>query len=149
MLGVLIDDPRPLRLHDVGEHPRSYGFPPGHPPMRRFLGVPIVIRGEAWGNLYLTEKADGERSTPSDEEAVASSPTGPRSRSRTPGSTATWPRVARSWSAPCAGCEATAAIARAVGGETELERVLELIVKRGRALVEARDVLIMLPRATS
>ena len=60
VLGVLIGDPRPLRLDDVGDHPRSYGFPPGHPPMRTFLGVPILIRGEAWGNLYLTEKDGGE-----------------------------------------------------------------------------------------
>ena len=50
----------PLRLADVGEHPRSYGFPPGHPPMGNFLGVPIVIRGQAWGNLYLTEKPGGD-----------------------------------------------------------------------------------------
>ena len=67
---MLIDDPRPLRLDDVGDHPRSYGFPPGHPPMRTFLGVPILIRGEAWGNLYLTEKAGGEPFADDDEEAV-------------------------------------------------------------------------------
>src|SRR4051794_11173142 len=53
VLGVLITDPRPLRLDDVGSHPESYGFPIGHPPMRSFLGVPILIRGEAFGNLYL------------------------------------------------------------------------------------------------
>src|SRR5215211_1182073 len=105
ILGLLIEEPQPLRLADLGEHPRSYGFPPGHPPMRGFLGVPILIRGEAWGNLYLTEKAGGDF----DQDD-----------------------------------EATATIARAVGGETDLERVLELIVKRGRALVEARDVLILL-----
>jgi len=50
ILGVLISDPRPLRLHDVGEHPQSYGFPLDHPPMRTFLGVPIVIRGYFYGN---------------------------------------------------------------------------------------------------
>jgi signal transduction histidine kinase len=59
VLGLLIDDPRPLRLDDVSRHPRSYGFPRGHPPMRGFLGVPIVIRGRAYGNLYLTEKQGG------------------------------------------------------------------------------------------
>src|SRR3954447_25766778 len=52
VLGVLITDPRPLRLPDVGVHPESYGFPIGHPPMATFLGVPILVRGEAWGNLY-------------------------------------------------------------------------------------------------
>jgi signal transduction histidine kinase len=144
LLGVLIDDPRPLRLDDVGEHPRSYGFPPGHPPMRSFLGVPILIRGEAWGNLYLTEKVGGEPFAPDDEEAVIV--------------LADWAAIAienarlyrdvaaRSEELERAvrGLRATAAIARAVGGETELERILELVVKRGRALIEAHDVLIML-----
>src|SRR5215204_421513 len=60
VLGVLIRDPRALRLADVGAHPESYGFPLSHPPMRSFLGVPITVRGEVWGNLYLTEKAAGE-----------------------------------------------------------------------------------------
>ena len=61
VLGELIRNPEPLRLPDVTQHRRSYGFPPGHPPMTTFLGVPISIRGEAWGNLYLTEKAEGAR----------------------------------------------------------------------------------------
>src|SRR3954454_8178074 len=56
ILGVLIQEPSPLRLHDVQTDPRSYGLPAGHPPMASFLGVPVMIRGEAWGNLYLTEK---------------------------------------------------------------------------------------------
>ncbi len=69
-LGILIEDPRPLRLADVGSDPRSYGFPPGHPPMKTFLGVPITIRGEPWGNLYLTEKAGGEEFNRDDQEAA-------------------------------------------------------------------------------
>ncbi len=69
-LGILIEDPRPLRLADVGADPRSYGFPPGHPPMKTFLGVPITIRGEPWGNLYLTEKAGGEEFNRADQEAA-------------------------------------------------------------------------------
>ncbi len=69
VLGELIRDARPLRLTDVGAHPRSYGFPIGHPPMDTFLGVPIVVAGEAWGNLYLTEKSDGEF-TDDDEQIV-------------------------------------------------------------------------------
>src|ERR1700742_3207687 len=60
VLGALINDPRPLRLADVGMHPQSYGFPVAHPEMNTFLGVPILIDGRAWGNLYLTEKDDGE-----------------------------------------------------------------------------------------
>lgn len=59
ILGLLIEDPRPLRLDEIGEHPRSYGLPPGHPPMESFLGVPIMIEGAAYGNLYLTEKEGG------------------------------------------------------------------------------------------
>jgi two-component system, NarL family, sensor histidine kinase DevS len=144
VLGVLIEHPHPLRLGDVGDHPRSYGFPPGHPPMRTFLGVPVLIRGEAWGNLYLTEKATGEPFSAEDEEATIV--------------LADWAAIAinnarlyRSATArrdelerAVRGLEATAAIARAVGAETDLSRVLELVVKRGRALVEAHDVLILL-----
>ena len=56
LLGLIIDRPEPLRLHDIAEHPASYGFPPNHPPMRSFLGVPVRIRDKVFGNLYLTEK---------------------------------------------------------------------------------------------
>ena len=70
VLGELIRDPRPLRLADVGSHPYSYGFPVGHPPMRTFLGVPIVVDGRAYGNLYLTEKQGGAEFTEDDEQAV-------------------------------------------------------------------------------
>jgi signal transduction histidine kinase len=59
VLGLLIEEPEPLILDDVSHHPRSQGFPAGHPPMKSFLGVPVKIRGEAWGNLYLTEKDTG------------------------------------------------------------------------------------------
>jgi signal transduction histidine kinase len=67
LLGTLIRDPRPLRLADLSAHPESHGFPPGHPPMRSFLGVPIRIREEVYGNLYLTEKEGGERFDEEDE----------------------------------------------------------------------------------
>ncbi|HST38456.1 MAG TPA: GAF domain-containing protein [Conexibacter sp.] len=144
VLGVLIRDPRPLRLDDVGEHMRSYGFPLGHPQMRTFLGVPILVRGEAYGNLYLTEKENGEPFDADDEEAIVL--------------LAGWASIAianaRSYDGESRrrheleqavrALEATTAIARAVGGETDLERVLELITKRARALVEARGVLILL-----
>src|SRR4029077_9083168 len=70
ILGVLIETPAPLRLRDVGAHPQSYGFPPGHPEMWTLLDVPIVNRGEAWGNLYLTEKAGGEDFDEADEASV-------------------------------------------------------------------------------
>jgi signal transduction histidine kinase len=70
ILGLLITDPRPLRLHDLKEHPESYGFPPNHPPMQTFLGVPVRGRGRVFGNLYLTEKEGGGDFTDDDEHAV-------------------------------------------------------------------------------
>lgn len=70
VLGALITDPKPLRLDDVSEHPTSAGFPPHHPEMHSFLGVPILVRGVAWGNLYLAEKEGGGSFTEADEESV-------------------------------------------------------------------------------
>jgi signal transduction histidine kinase len=69
LLGLLIDDPRPLRLADIAGHPASAGFPGGHPPMRSFLGVPVRVRDEVFGNLYLTNKRGGGEFT-EDDEAV-------------------------------------------------------------------------------
>jgi signal transduction histidine kinase len=143
VLGLLIEQPRALRLSNVGSHPRSYGFPPGHPPMTTFLGVPVVIRGHAWGNLYLTEKAEGEFDE-ADEQSAAI--------------LAEWTAIAvdnarlyrnlqirrDEMERAVHRLEATAEISRAVGGETDLERILEIVVKRGRALVEARSLLILL-----
>jgi signal transduction histidine kinase len=67
---VLIREPKALRLDEVSEHAQSFGFPENHPPMHSFLGVPVVIRTEVWGNLYLTEKAGGGSFTESDEAAA-------------------------------------------------------------------------------
>ena len=143
VLGVLIDDPRPLRTAHVGAHPRSYGFPAGHPPMDSFLGVPILIRGEPWGNLYLTEKEGGEF-TEADEEAVmiladwaATAISNARLYETSERRRIELERAVR-------GLEATRDVATAIGAAPGLERVLELIVKRGRALVNAHTVLIML-----
>jgi len=143
ILGLLIEDPRPIVLSDVGAHPRSYGFPAGHPAMSTFLGVPLVIRGEAWGNLYLTEKEGGEFGD-ADVRAVTV--------------LADWAAIAidharlfrgsveraAELERAVEGLRATTAIARALGSETDLDRVLELIVKRGRALVRARSVVLLL-----
>ncbi|MHC6230752.1 GAF domain-containing sensor histidine kinase [Arthrobacter sp. MMS24-T111] len=72
VLGLLIREPKPLRLHDLGQHPIASGFPPNHPPMRTFLGVPVRVRDEVFGNLYLTEKQGGVDFTQEDEDlAVA------------------------------------------------------------------------------
>ena len=70
ILGLLIEHPVPLRLEHLKEHPQSYGFPANHPPMESFLGVPVRIRGTVFGNLYLTEKADGEEFSETDEMLV-------------------------------------------------------------------------------
>ena len=144
VLGELIRNPKPLRLPDVTEHPRSYGFPPGHPPMTTFLGVPITVRGEAYGNLYLTDKEGGQEFTESDEQLVvvlsewaAVAIDNARLYENVAQRRADLERAVR-------GLEATAAIARAVGFETDLERVLELIVKRGRAMSDARSFLVLL-----
>ncbi len=143
VLGVLIEHPRPLRLPDVGQHPSSYGFPAEHPVMHSFLGVPIVIRGQAWGNLYLTEKQGGEFCERDEEAATI---------------LADWAAIAidnarvfetserrrDELEKAFRSLEATRDVAVAIGGEVALEHVLELIVKRGRALVEARSLVIML-----
>ena len=70
VLGLLITDPRPLRIGDIGAHPASAGFPPRHPPMTSFLGVPIMVRDQVFGNLYLTEKQGAAEFSEADEELV-------------------------------------------------------------------------------
>jgi signal transduction histidine kinase len=146
VLGELIREPAPLRLRDVNEHPHAYGFPPGHPPMHSFLGVPIAVRGETFGNLYMTEKQGGEEFDEDDEEAAKT--------------LAIWAGIAihnarlyTSLSEREAEVEralkqarTSVDIARVVGGETDVARVLDLIVKRARALVEAKTLLVLLRR---
>jgi signal transduction histidine kinase len=144
VLGALISAPEPLRLEDVGRHPRSYGFPPGHPPMHSFLGVPIVIGGTPFGNLYLTEKSGGSQFSDEDEQAVAVlaefAGVAIDHARRYTGASERRDELERT----VAALEATTQIARAVGGETDLEVILELVAKRGRALVSARALLIEL-----
>ena len=149
VLGALIDEPVPLRLADVGRHPRSYGFPHGHPPMKSFLGVPILIDGTPFGNLYLTEKAGGEEFSEADEQAL--------------GVLAEFAGVALDHARRYTGAmerrdelertvatlEATTQFARAVGAETDIDVILELVAKRGRALVSAQTLLIELKEGES
>jgi signal transduction histidine kinase len=146
VLGALINDPVPLRLDDVGRHPRSYGFPAGHPPMHAFLGVPILVGGTPFGNLYLTEKAGGAQFSETDEQAVAVlaefAGVAIDHARRYTGASQRRDELERT----VAALEATTQIARAVGGETDLEVILELVAKRGRALVSARALLIELRR---
>ncbi len=144
ILGLLIEEPRPLRLDRLADHPRSCGFPDAHPAMESFLGVPVLVRDEVGGNLYLTEKQDGASFTDGDEEAVVI--------------LADWAAIAidnaRLYAAverrrdtlehAVRALDTTVAIAQALGGETNLTRILELIVTRARALVGARTLVIML-----
>ena len=143
VLGVLIEHPQPLRLRDVGLHLSSFGFPVGHPVMRSFLGVPIVIRGRVWGNLYLTEKADGEF-TEADEEAAVILAEWAAIAIENARLYETSERSRQEFEKAFHGLEATRDVAVAIGGEIALERLLELIVKRGRALVDAMSLVIML-----
>jgi signal transduction histidine kinase len=146
VLGALIEDPAPLRIAEVGEHPRSYGFPHAHPPMHSFLGVPILVDGVPFGNLYLTEKTGADEFTDADEQAVAVlaefAGVAIDHASRYTGASEHRDRLQQTVDA----LEATTQIARAVGGETDPEVVLGLVAKRGRALVSARALLIELER---
>ncbi len=146
VLGALIEEPVPLRLDDVGEHPRSYGFPHGHPPMHSFLGVPILLDGLPFGNLYLTEKENGEQFSEADEYAVTVladfAAVAIDHARRYTGAREHRDELART----VAALEAMTQIARAVGGETDPEVVLGLVAKRARALVTARVLVIELQR---
>jgi signal transduction histidine kinase len=138
ILGVLIRDAKPLRLHDIAEDARSVGFPRNHPPMRTFLGVPIVLRGVAYGNLYLTEKAGGADFTAADEELtqlLAAQAAVAIENARLYESSTRWLRQ----------LESLNEIGNALASEVDLEPLLTLVAKRMQELVEARIVLIALP----
>jgi two-component system, NarL family, sensor histidine kinase DevS len=139
ILGVLIRDARPLRLHDLTEDPRSVGFPPGHPAMHSFLGVPIMLRGVAYGNLYLTEKGGGDF-TDEDEELV----TLLAAQAAVAVENARLYESATAWSQQL---ESLNEVGAALVGELELEPLLDLVATRLRELIEARLVAIALPSA--
>ena len=138
ILGVLIRDARPLRLHDLGEDSRSVGFPPNHPPMHSFLGVPILLRGVSYGNLYLTEKEGGGDFTDEDEEIVtllAAQAAVAVENARLYESATEWSRQ----------LESLNEIGGAMVSELELPRLLDLVARRLRELIGARLVTIALP----
>src|SRR4051794_31780008 len=146
VLGELIRNPVPLRLADVGAHPKSYGFPPGHPPMTTFLGAPVLVAGEPYGNLYLTDKAGGQEFTEDDEESLSLlaqfagvAIDHARRFSKAEHGRADLQRTV-------AALNATVQVSRALGGRTDLPGILELVAKRGRALVSARALVIELLR---
>jgi len=137
ILGVLIRDAVALRLHDLGEDPRAVGFPPNHPPMRTFLGVPIHLRGVAYGNLYLTEKEGGEDFTDEDEELV----TLLASQAAVAIENARLYEAATGWSKQL---ESLNEVGNALATETDLDRLLDLIARRLRELLDARLVTVLL-----
>jgi signal transduction histidine kinase len=144
VLGALISHPEPLRLAELSSHPGSFGYPPGHPPMDSFLGVPVMAGGTPYGNLYLTNKNGGREFTGEDEEAAVL--------------LADFAGIAIDYAHRYAGSEsrrahlqhtvdaldATTQIARVLAGRTDLDGILEMVAARGRDLVSARVVVIEL-----
>ncbi len=138
ILGLLIRDAHALRLHDLTRDPRSVGFPPHHPVMRTFLGVPILLRGVAYGNLYLTEKRSGQDFTREDEEFVtllAAQAAVAIENARLYESATRW----------LAQLESLTEIGNALAGETELASLLELICTRLAELINAELVVTTIP----
>src|SRR3954464_5318381 len=140
VLGALITDARTLRLRDLAEDPRSVGFPPGHPPMKTFLGTPIVLRGVAYGNLYLTEKEGDLDFDEEDEELVSLL----SAQAAVAIENARLYESATAWSRQL---ESLQEISAALVGELDLPRLLQLVVERLRELIDARVVAIALPVA--
>jgi signal transduction histidine kinase len=138
ILGVLIHEEKALRLHDLGKDPRSVGFPANHPPMRSFLGVPLHLRGVAYGNLYLTEKADGDDFTEVDQELVELL----ASQAAVAIENARLFEAAKRWSKQL---ESLNEVGNALATETDLDRLLDLIARRSRELLDARLVTVLLP----
>ncbi|HZC30194.1 MAG TPA: GAF domain-containing protein [Gaiellaceae bacterium] len=139
ILGVLIEEARPLRLANLTDHERSVGFPKNHPPMKTFLGVPILLRSVAYGNFYLTEKADRADFNEEDEETVtllAAQAAVAIENARLYESATRWLRQ----------MESLNEVGTALLSEIELQPLLALIAKRLRELADARVVVIALPQ---
>jgi signal transduction histidine kinase len=138
LLGAVIRDARPLRLHDITDDPRSAGFPRNHPPMHTFLGVPILTRGVVYGNLYLTEKEGGGDFTDEDEDLtqlLAAQAAVAIDNARLYESSTRWLRQ----------LESLHEIGNALAEQLELEPLLGIVAARLRELVDARLVLVAIP----
>ena len=137
VLGLLIEDPRPIRLPDITAHPRAYGFPPHHPPMHSFLGVPVRVRDLVFGNLYLAEKRGGGLFTDDDEElmtalAVAAGAAVENARLYAQS------RRRQRW------LEAASEITGVLLGPVDRAAALRLVADRARQVAEAELALVML-----
>ena len=137
VLGVLIADPRPVRLPDITKHPQSAGFPPNHPPMHSFLGVPVRIRDQIFGNLYLAEKQGAPEFSDDDEEIAIA-------LAAAAGATIENARLyelakrRQDWLA------ATAEIITTLSGEVHLDQALALVARRARQVADAALVMVLL-----
>ncbi|WP_197319068.1 GAF domain-containing protein [Saccharomonospora sp. NB11] len=137
LLGLLIDDPRPVRLPDLTRHPASVGFPPHHPPMHSFLGVPVRLRDEVYGNLYLTEKRGGAEFT-SDDEVVLQTLAAAAGVAVDNARLFEQSRTRERW------LSAVAEINGELLEGASVEATLRLVVRRVCELAEAQDAVILL-----
>jgi two-component system, NarL family, sensor histidine kinase DevS len=138
VLGVLIDDPKPIRLNDIVQHPASVGFPANHPPMRTFLGVPVRIREEVFGNLYLTDKANGQPFSEDDEVLV-------QALAAAAGIAIANARLYEQAKARQSWIEATRDIATELLSGTEPAAVFRLVAEEARKLTGAEAALVAIP----
>ncbi|HEX6968368.1 MAG TPA: GAF domain-containing sensor histidine kinase [Micromonosporaceae bacterium] len=137
VLGLLITEPRAVRMPDIAQHPQSYGFPPNHPPMRSFLGVPIRIRDQIFGNLYLAEKRGADEFTEDDEEIVTALAAAAGVAIENSRLYALAHQRER-WLA------ATAEITNVLLGEVRRTNALALVARRAREVADAELVLVLL-----
>ncbi|MFG1912329.1 GAF domain-containing protein [Kribbella sp. NPDC048928] len=131
ILGLLIEHPEPIRMHDLAEHPRSYGFPSNHPPMKSFLGVPIRTREHVYGNLYLTEKTGGADFTEDDERTVTA-------LAAAAGVVIDNARLYADTEQRRRSHEVTAEITQLMLGEFDADQALQLIAQRCREISRAQ-----------
>jgi two-component system, NarL family, sensor histidine kinase DevS len=137
ILGAVIREAKPLRLDNLKDDSRAVGFPPNHPPMTTFLGVPVLLRGRAYGNLYLTEKVGGGEFTEEDEELtrlLAAQAAVAVENARLHEASTRWLRQ----------LESLNEIGNALAAQIELEPLLQIVVERLRDLVDARVALVAL-----
>ncbi|GAA4202550.1 sensor histidine kinase [Actinocatenispora rupis] len=137
VLGLLIDDPQPIRMPDIAAHPAAFGFPANHPRMRTFLGVPVRIRDHVFGNLYLTEKRDGDEFTAEDEQMVVA-------LSVAAGAAIDNAQLYQQAQRRQRWLSATTEITAVLLGEVQRRPALQLVADRAREVAEAQMALVLL-----
>ncbi|NEE00660.1 sensor histidine kinase [Phytoactinopolyspora halotolerans] len=138
LLGMLIKEPQALRLQEISDHPESYGFPPGHPPMRNFLGVPIRVRDEVFGNLYLTEK-NGDRDFDEQDETIVSALATAAGIAIENARLYDETRRRETW------LNASAELTQALLSGTELDEAFRLVARRAREMAGADTSVVAVP----